>query len=132
MTIESLIHKKEQQVNNTAYSPKYRSAVKFEIKQLKEINEAHVLRYMAMYEQNNDLNIELKNIKEKVFHFELLVVALFRIPPIMLGNILNVYTIPFLIAHFKGTTLSQEFCNTKEKEINTIRKTKGLSPISFK
>ncbi len=131
MLIDRLIHKKTQQVTNKLYSLKARKAIEYEIGQLKEINEVHRSNIAYLREENSRLTNELKASNQKIFHFELLVVALMQTSPMYLGFYLNIYTIPFLLAYFKGTTITQQNCKIWETDINLVRKAKGLSEIDF-
>ncbi len=131
MLIDRLIHKKTQQVTNKLYSLKARKAIEYEIGQLKEINEVHRSNIAYLREENSRLTNELKASNQKIFHFELLVVALMQTSPMYLGFYLNIYTIPFLLAYFKGTTITQQNCKEWETDTNLERKAKGLSEIDF-
>ena len=131
MLIDTLIHKKTQQGANKLYKHKVRKAIEYEIGQLKKIKEIHSSNIAYLREENSRLINELKASNQKVFHFELLVVALMQTSPMYLGFYLNIYTIPFLLAYFKGTTTTQQNCKKWETDINFERRDKGLSEIDF-
>lgn len=116
--LQKLIHKKRQQSNNSAYSISARNAIKHELKQLLEIRQA----YEETANRKIKLMDEVKHYKKRIFHFELLVVALLGISPKTLGTYLNIYPISVLTAHFKGTTPTLEMCNKLEEETKQLNK----------
>lgn len=111
--MQTLIHSKENQYKNPAYSISARKAIEYELNQLKEIsNSINDREY-----QTKELLKELNNYKDRIFHFELLTTALLGTSPALLGTYLNIYTIPTLMAYFKNTTPTMEMCEQIESEI---------------
>lgn len=116
--LQKLIHKKQQQSKNSAFSISAQRAIEFELKQLLEINDVYVGTTSTTKKNLNDI----ERYKERIFHFELLVIALLGISPKMLGAYLNIYSIQVLIAYFDGTTPTLEMCEQYESEFTLIEK----------
>lgn len=111
--IQTLIHRKENQYRNPAYSLPARKAIEYELNQLKEIsNSINDKEY-----QTKELLKKINNYKNRIFHFELLTTALLRTSPALLGTYLNIYSIPTLMAYFKNTTPTMEMCEQLESEL---------------
>lgn len=111
--IQTLIHRKENQYRNPAYSLNARKAIEYELNQLKEIKNSINDKEC----KKKELLKELNNYKNRIFHFELLTTALLRTSPTLLGTYLNIYSIPTLMAYFKNTTPTLKMCEQLESEI---------------
>lgn len=111
--LRRIIHSKENQHKNPAYSLSARKAIEYELNQLKEIsNLINDKEY-----QTKELLKEIDKYKDRIFHFELLTTALLKTSPSLLGAYLNIYSIPTLIAYFKNTTPTMEMCQQIESEL---------------
>jgi len=110
--LQKLIHKKQQQSKNSAFSISAQRAIEYELKQLLEIKEVYAESTCRTKKYINDI----ERYKERIFHFELLVIALLGISPKMLGAYLNIYSIQVLIAYFDGSTPTLEMCKQFQLE----------------
>ncbi len=111
--IQTLIHSKENQYKNPAYSLTARKAIEYELYQLKEINKL----FKEKEYHKKELLKEVDDYKDRIFHFELLTTALLGTSPALLGTYLNIYSIPTLMAYFKNTTPTLKMCKQIESEI---------------
>ncbi len=111
--LQRLIHRKEDQHKNPAYSLSARKAIEYELNQLKEISKLFKEREY----QTKELLKEIDDYKDRIFHLELLTTALLGTSPALLATYLNIYSASTLIAYFKNTTTTIEMCQQIESEL---------------
>ena len=127
-TIDNIIHRKKQQIENKAYSSKARKAIRNELAELNTIKEIHIQQIESLRIQNNHLKKYNSILEHKCLKTELILFDLLGHSKQLLSVILSwpLQDIIDMINH-----KSPQYWKDIENEINNHRQSYNLEPLNW-